>query len=254
MPTRIDLLLTQKKQTTPRRLGDIGLGAPYVHLNCNKESAILPMPTNITSGNQILWEQKDFTADSLKGAIALDIYNKKGERSTAESVEAGWGQAKEALIKGGISNVASGTLGIEGAGDYYFHKKGLAVNPNKEMTFNGIGYRSFQLEFELIPLNSGEAKAIREFIEFFQTQAMPDFADPGISTYFAYPSSWDIKFGNADWLPKILPAYLTDYAINYGGVGKMVAHRDSSVQTNIQLTFVESQLHTRSKVKEGFIG
>lgn len=249
--SRIDLLLTRNPVSTPKRLGDIGQDAPYVHLVCADESAILPMPTNITSANQVLWEQKDFTPDSIRGAAVGEIYN-KSDVSLGDVTKAG-GSVSAGFFKDAVSRVGSPLLGVSDLGDYLMHREGLSVNPNKEMTFNGIGYRSFQLEFELIPLNKKEAMAIREFIEFFQTQSMPDFADGG-STYFAYPSVWDILFGNATWLPKILPAYLTDYSINYGGVGKMVAHKDSSVQTNITLTFTESQLHTKAKVKDGWVG
>jgi hypothetical protein len=259
MTTRIDLLLSANKRRTPRRLGDIGHGAPYVHLSCSEDSAVLPMAVNITSGNSILWEQKDFTADSIRGAGLLAAARGTGGLSNL-SFDEGVGFAGaagmavfEGIKKDTASRVGSSVGGIDGLGDYILHKQGRAVNPNKELTFNGIAYRSFQMEFELIPLNAKEAANIKEFIEFFQTQAMPDFADGG-STYFSYPSTWDISFGNATWLPKILPAYLVDYSINYGGAGKMVSHRDSSVQTNINLTFTESQLHTRSKVLEGYSG
>jgi len=251
--SRIDLLLTQSPNRVPKRLGDIGALAPYVHFLCAEESAILPMPTNVTSGNQILWEQKDFTPDSIGGAAAISAYKKSGETGALEALGSGGAGVIAGRAKDAASSVGSSVLGASDLGDYVLHKQNKAVNPNKEMTFNGIGYRSFQFEFELIPLNQKEAAAIKQFIEFFQTQAMPDFAGEG-STYFAYPSAWDIKFGNAEWLPKILPAYLTDYSVNYGGVGKMVAHKDSAVQTNIQLTFTESQLHTKAKVKEGYVG
>lgn len=254
MATRIDLLLTKPSNRSPRRLGDIGRNSPYVILSVKEEDIILQMPVNITSNNEIMWDQKDFTADSIRGAAAIDIYNKTGDRSVLESVIAGGKGIGSGIAKDAVSGVGSAAAGVDGAGDYVLHKWGKAVNPNKEMTFSGIGYRAFTFEFEFIPLNRNASKNIKEFIAFFQEKSMPDFAG-NETVYFAYPDTWSINFAKADWLPKIMPCYLTDYSINYGGAGKMVAHEDSSVQTNISLTFTESQLHTRSKItKEGYVG
>ena len=252
MTTRIDLLLNEPTSNATRIIGKVERNAPYVHLFSGDDNVLLPMPNTVSSRNQIIWDQKDFTADSIRGAATLGAMN-KSSLSAGEIVKAGGGAFIEGMMKDAISGVGSAVGGIDGLGDYRLHKKGKAVNPNKEMTFNGIAYRTFTLEFEFIPLNSKEAQSLQEFIKFFQTKAMPDFAGE-LNTYLSYPDQWSIKFAKANWLPVILPCYLTDYSIAYGGAGKMVAHVDSSVQTNISLTFTESELHTKSRVLAGAIG
>lgn len=250
---RIDLLLTQPSKRAPRRVGDIGTNAPFVHLFCEGESVILPMPISVTSRGQVLWDQKDFTADSIRGATVLGAVRSRSDMSLKDlSYEAGKGFI-DGLMKDVASKAGSVVGGVDGLGDYILHKKGKAVNPNKEMTFNGVGYRTFSLEFEFIPLNETEAKKITDFIAFFQEKAMPDYAD-NLKTYFKYPETWEIVYSELDWLPAIMPCYLTDYNINYGGAGKMAAHKGGSVQTNIALTFTESELHTRDRVRKGYVG
>ncbi|TKB25986.1 hypothetical protein FCL47_12945 [Desulfopila sp. IMCC35006] len=259
MSDRIDLLLTApKKSRVPKRLGDIAKNAPYVILTVGIENIILPMPVNVSSNGAIMWDQKQFTPDSPLGASLIGGYNKNNSYIDAVAV------GMTGVLNQGERNVASRVgdlLGIDGANDYIMHKNKSAVNPNAEMTFQGVGYRQFQLDFEFIPLNKEEAENVTDFIQFFQENCLPDFAD-AYTVYFTYPSAWLVKFSQK-WLPQLMPCYLTDYSINYGGVGKMVAHRDSkldskyggsAVQTNISLTFTESQLHTKSSVKGGYRG
>ena len=253
MADRVDLLLTEPSKRAPMRIGDIGTDAPYMILFTDGETANLPMPTSITSANQILWEQADTTAGA-GGAMALDAMNKAANKDYWNALKGAGGAIKQVAEDNIAANIGA-KAGILNAPDLIAHKRGKAVNPNKEMMFNGVGYRSFTFEFELIPLSESEANQIGEFVKFFQEKAMPDFADQAKS-YFAYPGAWDIMFVNCGvWFPKILPAYLTDYSINYAGAGKIVQHKGgNAVQTNISLTFTEAELHMKNKVKSGYIG
>lgn len=259
MADRVDLLLTAVSTSSPLRIGDIGKNAPYVIMFCEGDKAILPFPVNITTGNQILWEQKDFTAGSALGAAVLS----RGSNISKESIESlaargtDVGKNLPTIGMAGLASTLGGMAGITDADDLYYHSQGKAVNPNKEMTFNGVGYRSFTFVFELIPLSEAEADEVGRFIKFFQQKAMPDYADGGGKTYFKYPEAWNIAFANAgQWIPRIMPCYLTDYQIDYGGAGKMALHTEDGapVQTNITLTFTESELHMRDKVNQGFVG
>lgn len=245
----IDLLLNESPTQGVRRVGDIGGGVPHVNLFVDGSLIILQMPISITSGNQILWDQKDFTADSIRGAAALGAYENYSFKEIP--YKQAFSEIGKGMMKDVASSVGSAAAGIEGLGDYILHKQGKAVNPNKEMTFNGIGYRSFSFEFELIPLNESQAQDIEDFIALFQEKAMPDYADK-LKTYYRYPDSWDIelKHEGKTLYPQIMPCYLTDYSINYSGAGKTVMHKKFYAQTNINLTFTEAELHMKDKVKK----
>lgn len=249
---RVDLLLTAPSKQAPIRVGAIGENAPFMVMFVDGATANLPLPVNITSANQILWEQAD-TTSGAGGSLALKAMENVAGGKYGDALVA----AKNAIAATTHDSVVAqvgAAAGILNAPDLIHHKAGKAVNPNKEMMFNGVGYRSFTFEFEFIPLDEDEASSVIDFIEMFQEKAMPGFAD-GNKTYFKYPPAWDIRFsGTAPSMPLILPAYLTDYSINYGGVGKMVFHEDSVVQTNITLTFTEAELHMKEKVTQGYIG
>lgn len=256
---RVDLLLKAPSKQAPIRVGDLRGSAPFVLMACEGQTAVMPFPVNVTTGNQILWEQKDFTAGSALGASVLQ----GGQTMIPDTVSdlkerAGKvGESLPSIAIAGLHSGVGGLAGITDADDLYYHQKGKAVNPNKEMTFNGVGYRSFTFSFQLIPLSEAEANAIGTFVKFFQEKAMPDYGDPGNKTYFKYPETWNLSFHNVSvWFPRMLPCYLTDYQIDYGGAGKMSIHSSdgNSVQTNITLTFTEAELHMRDKVNQGFIG
>jgi hypothetical protein len=245
---RVDLMLQKQATSTVRRMGDISWRAPFTILDCEGEFAVLPLPLSVVSGNQMLWEQKDFTADSIRGAAVLGMRDKWKDDLTGSGAELVSAYAS-GLWKDTQSSVGSALGGVDNLGDFIKHKEGKAVNSNKEMTFNGMGYRSFTLAFELVPLDEKQAKQIDEFIIFFQEKASPEFASPK-KIYWKYPPSWEIVWSKGLKLPTIMPAYLTDYSINYAGAGKMAFHKSGhSTQTNIELTFVESTLHTRDKIK-----
>lgn len=247
----IDLLLNEAPSKTALRVGDIGKKAPYCTLINDGTEAILPLPMTITSGNQMLWDQKDFTPDSIIGASVVGVAS---DISLAGAGKALSGAAKNASAAG-ATKLASGIgalTGVEDAGQLVLHKQGKAINPNREMTFNGIGFRSFALEFHLIPIDKAQADGILAFIKFFQTHSSFELAGNN-NAYYSYPVEWVIEFkkGNDEiHLPKIMPCHLTDYTIDYAGAGKMAFHEGGyPVQTNISLTFVEASLHTRDKAE-----
>jgi hypothetical protein len=250
MPATVDTLLNTPPQAGVKRVGDIGKAAPYVMLRCDGVDMVLQMPVLVQSRNTIIWNQKDFTPSSFTGSAALDVVKNAKDSDNTSGLSA----AKE-LFKGmGLDFVkksATGVgslVGVDSAGDLALHKNGRVVNSNKELMFEGMGYRNFVFEWEFIATNKSEATSINEFIFYTQYFSSPGLGGGG-NTYFNYPNQWEIYFYPENYLPTIMPAFITDYAINYGGVGKMVFHEEGiPVGVNVQITFTEAELHIKSKM------
>ena len=160
----------------------------------------------------------------------------------------------EDVIKSKYASAVGGAFQVQDAADYQRHQQGKSINPNKELMFQGMAFRAFTLEWELIPTNKEQAEQINEFIYTIQYQSSCGFAG-GVKTYLSYPDAWQILFYPQRYLPLIMPCYLTDYTVNYGGVGRMVFHEGGApIQVNIACTLTEAQLHTRDQIEAGFWG
>lgn len=246
----IDLLLNQAPQGGVTRVGDFGESAPFIVMEVGGETAFVQMPITIMSRSTLLWDQRDFTPDSVMGASAIAAVDANSLKDAAGVFGKGF---IENITRGMESKIGE-AVGLRDAADYVAHRQGKAVNPNKEVTFSGLGYRNFSFEFEIIPTNRDQSNKLNKFIYTMQLYAAPDFAGAG-KTYFRYPDLWEIFFEPSNFLPVIMPCYLTDYSINHGGAGKFVTHNGAApLQVNISMTFTEAELHMRDKIKAGYWG
>lgn len=260
----IEVLLTQAPQRGLKRVGDFRTQAPYVVLYSGGQKMIVQMPITVASRNTILWDQKNFSEGSIAGAATLDVYNtnKSAGGSMTDAIKSGatsgdtaakaWDAVKDIGTSKGVS-AAGGVLGVNDAADYMRMQQGKAINPNKELMFQGMGFRVFTFEWEFVPTNEEQADQINDFIYTIQLMSACGFAEG--STYLSYPELWQVLIYPQKYMPLIMPCYVTDYNINYGAVGRMVFHEGGApVQVNVSVSFTEAQMHTRDQIEKGFWG
>jgi len=249
----IEVLLTQAPQRGLKRVGDFRTQAPYVVLYSGGEKMIVQMPIRIASRNTILWDQKDFSVGSEGGAAAMSAA--RNSNSAIEAVTLGnmksTGEGMWEDTKNKALSTSGQALGVQDLADFTYKKAGKAINPNKELMFQGMGFRVFTFEWEFVPTNAEQADQINDFIYTIQYMSSTDLSG-GANTYFTYPDTWQILIYPQKYMPLIMPCYVTEYNIDYGGVGRMVFHEGGApVQVNISITFTENQMHTRSQIKNG---
>lgn len=150
-----------------------------------------------------------------------------------------------------LSTAASDAAG-EGLGQRRIQRRGRAENANKFLLFNGINFRSFQFQYELIPRSLEESKSIQKIISLFRIGMLPDKID---ATYYDIPHTFKISY--SDPLSKSLHSFkdsvLTECNITYGADGKFsLTTSDYPTNVQLQLTFQEIDQVTRSDVLEGF--
>ena len=140
----------------------------------------------------------------------------------------------------------------EGLGDRSEQRGGRAQNANKFLLFNGINFRSFQFQYEIIPKSLNESKKIHEIIKLFRIGMLPDKKS---TTYYDIPYTFMISYSDtvSKSLHKFKPAVLTECNITYGADGKFsLTTSDYPTNISLQLTFQETEQVTRSDVLEGF--
>lgn len=133
---------------------------------------------------------------------------------------------------------------------------GLAVNPKKEMFFESIDFRTFQLGYKLYPKSAQEARIIHDIIFHLKFHMHPEYKSEGRYT-FVYPSEFDITFFHRgeenDWVNKIATCVLTNLNVNYTPDGQWAQHSEGQPNAiQIQMTFKELTVLTKEMIDKGF--
>jgi len=136
---------------------------------------------------------------------------------------------------------------------------GVAMNPNRRSSLQGVGIRRFQFTFKLIPTSKKEAEEITRIIEFFRLRMYPSTignidAATRISAAYRFPSKFDIvmKYDTKEVATKVLPCFLESFNAVYNP-SSMAFHSDGNFQeTDITLSFIEERALTQEDIREGY--
>lgn len=144
--------------------------------------------------------------------------------------------------------------------------RGKILTPRIELMFEGINRRSFEFTFIMIPKSESEAQIIRQIVNAFKENMIPDVATEEFGgsanvREVNIPNVFDIKYmyrgQENQHLNKISTSFLTNMNVQYGGDRYTAFEPDATgspppQRTTLTLTFQEIDLVYRDKVKEGF--
>lgn len=125
-------------------------------------------------------------------------------------------------------------------------RKGVALNPQTNLAFSGMGIRQFTFTFKMVSESPEESNVVRKIEMLFRKYMMP-LTSGSIS--LQYPPTFQITFYNGTevnkFMPKIMPCYLTTVDATYNSSGNSF-HRDGSpVEVDMTLAFQETKTITR---------
>ena len=228
---------------------------------------VLYMPFNINETYQADWRggEMGLLGTVLGGGLRAQVANKDfaGALETLNSQAsltnaAGLGTEMIGGIAGSKLSEIGGKLGIQKTGGENLQAKmlkeqGLAINPHWELFFEGVQPRVFTFDFKMSPKNATEAESIQQIVQMFKTYAAPPAEVDGSRRYWGYPSMFEIEYWNSQKLHRLKPCALQNITVNYSGDGTNHTFYDGRpMQTDITLTFMESELLTRQDMKEGY--
>lgn len=195
----------------------------------------LYMPESLQNNTQTTWEQ------SSVGQLSRS-YHEKGVDGMNTSVL--YDLMKDSALK------AVHEFGKQLGGSGYEYAQGQIVNPYIAMTFKGLGFRQFELQFKFTPLAESDTPVIKEIINSFRQASLPTLKD----NMFTYPMEIEVEyFGDgAEWLFKYKRCVLTGVDVNYTGAGFYAKMKNGSpAQIIMNLRFSENQLVTREDIDFG---
>ena len=134
---------------------------------------------------------------------------------------------------------------------------GRSVNPNAELVFKNVPFRTFAFPFEFAPKNEKEKDEVQRIVEIFKFHMMPEKRGLG---YLTAPSQFQITYMYRDganmYVPKISRCALTDMSIDYSPEGVFTTFKGDDkgaapVLTKVELTFSEMEIMTKETIAIG---
>jgi hypothetical protein len=144
--------------------------------------------------------------------------------------------------------------------------KDRVFNPQLETMFDGMTFRTFDMQFQFRPNSQLEADKVREIIFELKKSMLPDTflldsaekeVDPSTTTnsadeftqnYFNIPNIFSIEYVGpiADKVDGFLPAFLTACNVTYNGGGKMETFVDGTpLIIDMTLSFQENAIMSK---------
>ena len=156
----------------------------------------------------------------------------------------------------GISKAAI-EIALPGFGGALDKGLGRSINPNAELVFESVPFRSFSFPFEFSPKNEKEKEDIQKILSMFKFHMMPEKAGEG---YLTAPAQFQITYMYRDganmYIPKISRCALTDMSIDYSPEGVFTTFKGDDkgahpVLTKMELSFTEMEIMTKETIAEG---
>ncbi len=177
-------------------------------------------------------------------------YNPEYDETTLMSV------AQATPVIGGLASRINSILENEAA-KFLLNKAGYVFNPQAQMLFKGINFRTFNMNFTFTPYSKKEAEDVKKIIKLLRSHAAPRKVNSLAGMFFVPPSIFGIefKFNGVDnsYLNRVSDCVIEDIDVNYTPNGWAAYADGAPVQTNVTITFKEIALIDREMIeKEGY--
>ena len=218
----------------------------------------LYMPPSISVSYGANYADQDIgtIAEVSNAAIEAFMSDPDAPLSTrlAESAGAALDMAPTALNRSLISAL---NAAAPGSAALIAIQRGKIITPRMVMMFEGIGRRNFSYDFTFIPKSETEAQKVEEIIKKFKIHMHANFVgEDGNFREMEIPSFFNIQYKykgkDNSHLNRIATCALQKIDVSYGA-DRFVAYEDGVPQTTkMSLSFVELELMTRDRMKEGY--
>ncbi|MFK5882897.1 MAG: hypothetical protein QM489_01000 [Candidatus Izemoplasma sp.] len=191
---------------------------------------LLPFPNNIQIGTEYVWSAEEM-------GVAADLVKAHGRGNVTQD------DLKNAMQRAGLK--IADTLGGN-ANSAYSHINNRALNPKEEMLFRGVNYRTFSLNWNLVPTTAAESNAYANAIEILHKMAAPELTST--EAFFKYPETTKVFVQKAGG--KVIidrgDCAITNISVDLTPDGIWAQLKDGRpVNTGLQIDFVELKLPTK---------
>jgi len=159
-----------------------------------------------------------------------------------------------------IGSIGEGVFGSAGTGSdiakLALKSQGLAFNPQLQLLFDGINFRSYQLAFTFTPYSAEEAETVKKIIQTFRQYAAPEIRSGAGGLFFNVPCSFNVEFFfkgkiNSN-VTRVAESVIKNIDVNYAPNGWSAHNNGAPVQTTMTLEMQEIAIIDRKKIVEGY--
>jgi len=181
-----------------------------------------------------------------------------GNLSLVEVANEVAGVVSNVPVVGTLGKIASLGLTVaqSNAAKLALSTQGLAINPQQQLLFEGIDFRTYQMAFTFTPYSRQEAETVKEIIKLFRYHAAPQITTAAAGMFFVPPSTFDLDFlfngQRNNNVTRVAESVIENIDVNYAPNG-WAAHDDGApVQTTLTINFKEIELIDKDKIKAGY--
>jgi hypothetical protein len=157
-----------------------------------------------------------------------------------------------------VSGIASAITSVlnRGAVKLGLNYAGYVFNPQEQVLFEGIDFRTYNMSFTFTPYSQQEADEVRNIIKNFRKYAAPELITKSAGFFMTPPAVFQISFLNQGQentnINKLKKSVLQNIDVNYAPNG-WSAHDDGApVQTTLTLQFKEIELVDKAAIDSGY--
>jgi hypothetical protein len=142
------------------------------------------------------------------------------------------------------------------AGKLALNKLGYAFNPQEQVLFQGIDFRTFEMSFTFSPKSAREAQQVQKIIKLFRTYAAPTIVTGAAGFFYTPPGVFNLSFRKDGAvnpnINKLTDCVLQSVTVNYAPNGWSSYKDGQPTQTTMDLSFKETVLVDRAKIEQGY--
>ena len=161
----------------------------------------------------------------------------------------------------GLATLLSGAMQMisPGIGGLTTRAFGETTNPNMELAFESVPFRSFNFPFTFAPKNHQELLQVHKIIETFKFHMLPQLTEG--ESFFITPSQFEIEYmyrkGNNNYIPRVAKCVLESMEVDYAPGDKFTTlkpdDQGASPQIiSINLQFKEMLILTKKNIAGGY--
>ena len=167
--------------------------------------------------------------------------------------------AISAVGRKALFGAASLLPGFENAEAAYDKAKGQAFNPQMEVVFKSVPFRTFEFPFEFAPKNPAEKDSMHKIINMFKFHMLPEYQGT-TKGFFNVPSEFQITYMYREerntFIPKISRCVLKSMNVDFSPEGVFTTFKGDGqgahpVLTKMDLTFGETEIMTKETIATG---
>jgi hypothetical protein len=136
------------------------------------------------------------------------------------------------------------------------NKAGYVFNPQQQLLFNGIDFRTYEMSFTFTPYSKAESEQVKNIIQTFRRYAAPTVVTGAAGFFFNPPGVVEVKYlfngvENLN-LHKLKRSVIESVNVNYAPNGWAAMRDGMPSQITMTVAFKEMQLVDRKDIERGY--